>query len=292
MNTLQAEQKQIAFSTLNEQAQQESKAKWDNLPNLMRIAKEGTIKLVRDGKEVLVRRGRSEAKRRARRRIPSNELGRGYNGLPEPYLTYFKVAVRFAVKAMLQDREDLLDEIIIGLWQVGERKASKGEQFTEIAQIRIAEHIKDHYWYNHYSYYYGLDCQHCSKAERAKCRYDWEHTDKVFTDCRKAIRLESLNEPVTDEEGNVTEQGDLIADDNALDLNEWLDAKLWLISAPFRLKAIAIKKESGTELTLAERKYLAKLRKRYQLSFDQILTGGGNDNSQNGHYYSRAKRIC
>jgi hypothetical protein len=186
----------------------------------------------------------------------------GYDHLPEPYLTYYRIALRFAHKALLDEKEDLLHDIMIGLAKTGQMLATRGRQFTEIAQIRTAEHIKDHYWYQHYAYHNGLDCQHCSKAQRAKCRENW-----AYTDCHRAITLESINQPITDSEGNITELAELIADDGAIDLAEWLDARIFLIGAPIRLKALAIKRNKGEELTHAERQYLSKLRKRYQLSF-------------------------
>ena len=204
------------------------------------------------------------------RRKPKLELGDGYDQLSEPYLTYYTVAVRFARKALLDEREDLLHDILIGLVRTGQLKASRGEQFTEIAQIRTAEHIKDHYWYKHYSYYKGLDCQHCSKAQRAKCRYNWVHSDWGYCDCHRAVQLESLNQPITDSEGNVTELAELIADDKALDLEAWLDAKTFLIGAPIRLKAIAYKLSKGEALTATERKYLSRLRKKEQMTLESV----------------------
>jgi len=168
---------------------------------------------------------------------------------------------------LIDEREDLLHDIIIGLVRTGQTLAARGQQFTEIAQIRAAEHIKDHYWYKHYAYHNGLDCQHCSKAQRAKCRENWAYADWAYCDCQRAITLESINQPITDSEGNITEVAELIADDKAIDLAEWLDAKTFLIGAPIRLKTLAIKRHKGEELTGAERKYLTKLRKRYQQSF-------------------------
>jgi len=213
------------------------------------------------------------------RQLKSNESGNGrqahngnngYDHLPEPYLTYYKIALRFAHKALIDEREDLLHDIIIGLAKTGQVLAVRGQQFTEIAQIRTAEHIKDHYWYKHYSYHNGLDCQHCSKAQRARCRENWAYADWAYSDCHRAITLESINQPITDSEGNITELAELIADDKAIDLAEWLDAKTFLIGAPIRLKTLAMKKSRGEELTGAERKYLTKLRKRYQLSFLEL----------------------
>jgi len=206
-----------------------------------------------------------KSSRRHKRKQVSND-NNGYDQLTEPYLTYYNVATRFANKALLDDRLDLLHDIIEGLARVAEHKRLKGQDFTEPAMYRIAEHIKDHYWYEHYSYYKGLDCQHCSKAQRAKCRANWAHSDWAYCDCHKAITLESINQPITDSEGNITELAELIADDKALDLDEWLDAKTFLIGAPIRLKAVAMKRVNGEALTGAERFYLAKLRKRQQLS--------------------------
>ena len=200
------------------------------------------------------------------RRKQSTSAGNGYDGLPEPYLTYYRVGLRFAHKAMTGEKDDLLHSIIEGLAKVAQRKARQGEDFTEPAMYRTAEHVKDNYWYKHYAYTNGLDCRHCSKAQRARCRYNWGHSDWAYSDCHRAMHLESLNKPIVDSEGNTTELADLIADDKALDLAEWVDARTFLIGAPIRLKAIAMKRVKGEKLTGAERFYLAKLRKREQLS--------------------------
>ena len=203
---------------------------------------------------------------RSRRRKQANNGNNGYDRLPEPYLNYYRVAVRFAHKALTDDREDLLHSIIEGLAKVGLRKASKGEDFTEPAMHRTAEHIKDHYWYRHYAYTNGLDCRHCTKEQQAKCRWNWAHSDWQYCDCHRAIQLESINQPITDEEGNLTELADLIADDKALDLPEWVDARTFLIGAPIRLKAIAQKRVKGDKLTKAEQDYLYRLRKKHQMA--------------------------
>ena len=202
---------------------------------------------------------------RSRRRKQIETTNDGYDKLPEPYLTYYRVALPFARKALIDDRQDLLHDIIEGLIRIAQRK-----ELSEAAMYRIAEHIKDHYWYRHYSYTNGLDCSHCSKAQRAKCRTNWAHSSWAYYDCHKAIRLESINQPIVDSEGNITELAELIADDRALDLDEWLDARTFLIRAPIRLKVIARKRMRGEALRGAEYKYLAKIRKRYQLS----LVGG------------------
>ena len=201
---------------------------------------------------------------RSRRRKQVDNGNNGYDQLPEPYLTYYKVAMRFAHKALLDEREDLLHDILTGLARTGQLKASRGDEFTQIAQIRTAEHIKDHYWYRHYSYYNGLDCQHCSKVQRAKCRYNWGHSDWAFADCHRAVQLESLNQPIIDSEGNTTELAELIADDKALDLADWTNINTFIRGCPQRLIDIAEKIREGTPLASAEMKYLCKWRKRQQ----------------------------
>jgi hypothetical protein len=226
------------------------------------------------------RRFRPEAHRRHRKQADRHELGEGYGDLPTQegwiateqgfvlasldYSQLYKIAKQFAIKGKVQDQEDLLHDIIIGLAEIAKRRAGRGQDFTEQAMVRTAEHIKDLYWYKRYAYYNGLECRHCSKEQRAKCRWNWGHSDWAYCDCHRAIQLESLNQPVTDSEGNETELGNLLADDNALDLDDWLTAKLWLISAPIRLKSIAIKRSKGEALSGAEHKYLTKLRKREQ----------------------------
>jgi len=203
---------------------------------------------------------------RRRKRKQADNGGNGYDQLPEPYLTYYKIALRFAHKALIDDRQDLLHDIIEGLARIAECK----QDFSEAAMYRIAEHIKDHYWYRHYAYHNGLDCQHCSKEQRAKCRANWAYSDWAYCDCHRAITLESINQPITDSQGNTTELAELIADDKALDLEEWLDAKTFLIGAPIRLKTIAIKKHKGEALTEAELMYLSRLRKKQQKTLASV----------------------
>jgi len=170
----------------------------------------------------------------------------------------------------MDDRQDLLHDMIEGLARVGQRKIGKGEDFSEPAMTRTAEHIKDSYWYRHYAYNNGLDCRHCTAEQRAKCRWNWAHSDWQYCDCHRAIQLESLNAPAVDDDGYVTELGELIADDKALDLPEWVDARTFLIGTPIRLKAIARKRQKGDKLTSAEKMYLSRLRKRHQKTLDSV----------------------
>ena len=177
----------------------------------------------------------------------------------------YDVARQYAKKAKAQDSADLLHDTLLGLATIAQRKQGEGQDFTVPAMHRTAEHIKDHYWYRHYAYTNGLDCRHCTKEQRAKCRWNWAHSDWQYCDCHRAIQLESMNQPITDQEGNLTELADLIADDKALDLPEWVDARTFLIGAPIRLKAIAQKRVKGDKLTKAEQEYLRRVRKKRQM---------------------------
>lgn len=105
----------------------------------------------------------------------------------------------------------------------------------------------------------GLDCRWCGKAQRQKCKEDW-----LYSECPKAIKLESLNKPIIDGEGNTTELGELIADDRAIDLDAWLDARIFLLGFPKRLMEIADKLNNGHNLTPADSRYLYKFRRREQ----------------------------
>ena len=76
------------------------------------------------------------------------------------------------------------------------------------------------------------------------------------------MRIESLNKPITDSEGNLTELGDLIADNKAIDLDAWLDIRTFLLGCPQRLIDIAEKRRDGVPLNRKEKTYLDHYRER------------------------------
>ena len=198
----------------------------------------------------------------SRRRKPkqASTIGEGYDQLPEPHLTYYRIGLRFASKVLVDDQADLLHDIILHLDRVAERKRESGQSFSEAAMYRTAEHVKDHYWYAIRKRTSGLDCGHCSKAQRRKCKEEW-----LYGDCPKAIKLESLNKPIIDSEGNITELGELIADDKAIDLDAWLDARTFWLRAPHRLTGIAVKRRDGIPLEPSDKMYLQRFRQREQI---------------------------
>jgi len=206
------------------------------------------------------RRGSSRSiKSRRRKQKQSNGIGNDYDQLPEPHFTFYNVAKRFAYKVLVDDQEDLLHDIILHLDRVAQRKLEAGLSLSEAAMYRIASHVKDHYWYDLRKRTSGLDCQHCIKAQRHKCKEGW-----LYGDCPKLIKIESLNKPMLDSEGNMTELGELIADDKALDIPQWLEINEQLLHTSDRAVAIAGKIQDGEALTHAERTYLYKCRKQEQ----------------------------
>jgi len=196
------------------------------------------------------------SRRRRQRQVQSN--GNGYDQLPEPYLTFYNVASRHANRAMAQDREDLLHTIILTL-AVAERNNGH-KPFTIGAMHRIASRCVADYWFKHYEINNGLDCKHCSKEQRRKCK-----EGNLYSECPKAIKLEYLSKPILDGEGNLTELGELIADPESLDLNAWDRESLWQLGYKPRLVDIANKLKAGIPLDNGDRSYLKRFRKDEQI---------------------------
>jgi hypothetical protein len=183
--------------------------------------------------------------------------GNGYDQLEGVWLTYYKVASKFSHKAKAEDREDLLHDIILTLADVERNNGHK--PLTEPAMYRIASVTVVHYWRAQYKLTNGLDCGSCSKAQRKECK---EHD--LYSECPKAVRVEYLSKPIIDSNGNITELGELIADDKAIDLDAWLDADTFLRGCPQRLIAIAHKRVDGIPLDHKDREYLRRFRQREQ----------------------------
>ncbi len=87
-------------------------------------------------------------------------------------------------------------------------------------------------------------------AERVRSRY--------WRTYKKARRISSLNEMIPN---TTIELSETIADDKALDLDPWLDAKLRLEHLPPGIILVGKKLERGDPLTKNQRLYLSRLRK-------------------------------
>ena len=144
---------------------------------------------------------------------------------------YIAIADRFQHKAKWQDREDLSHTIIVSLADVQmSLDTNGGGQLSDVAMLRIASY---------------------------QCQKYWRQQKRLLT-------ILSLNTEIDDREGNTTEIIDTIADDKAIDLDDWLDARTWLLGYPKRLVVIACKRLKGIPLDGKDRKYLCKWLKRQQ----------------------------
>ena len=141
---------------------------------------------------------------------------------------YSQIADRFQHKAKRQDREDLRQEIILRLAQVASNNGH--ESFTEGAMVRVASYVVMSYW----------------------------------RDLMRKPTILSLNYEIEDGDGDRTELWQTIADDKAIDLEAWLDARTWLLGCPKRLVTIAYKSVKGEALNNGERSYLKRFRKNGQ----------------------------
>ncbi len=191
------------------------------------------------------------------------EGGNGYDKLEGEWLTYYKVASKYAHKAQAQNIEDLLHTIVANRADAGRNNGHKPDNASWM--YRIASFSVAQYWRTYYKLTNGLTCGNCSKAQRDKCKEDY-----LYTECPKAIKLDRLNKPIIDSEGHTTELGELIADDKALDLDAWVDARTFLLGFPQRLMVVAHKLDNGEVLTNADMIYLCRFRKREQM---KLLAG-------------------
>ena len=80
---------------------------------------------------------------------------------------------------------------------------------------------------------------------------------------RKPLMI-SLDTEIANGDGDTIKLMDTIADDKAIDLSAWLDARTWLLGCPIRLVQIARKINDGDTLGKTDRQYLWRYRKREQ----------------------------
>ena len=189
---------------------------------------------------------------------PYHQYGDGYDQLEGDYAVYYKVATKFCYKAQAQDRDDLLHTIILNLAVAGKSNGHKPDNPSWM--YRIASFTVAQYWQDYYKRVNGIDCGHCSNPQRKKCKRD----NLYGSQCPRAIKIESLSKPIVGDDGQISELGDLIADDKALDLADWTDINTFLRGCPQRLIDIAEKIREGKTLTDKEKNYLYHYRNRHQ----------------------------
>jgi len=185
--------------------------------------------------------------------------GDGYDQLDGDWLLYYKVSKRFVRRVKPDDRQDFLHDAMLAMAGVKAKYDQISKPLTEAGLMRVAAYEVSGYWRKQYRLTNGIDCGNCIKKQRAKCKQDW-----LYSECPKAIKLESLDKLVEDGNGDSTPLLELIADDNAIDLVARLDARLTLRSYPRRFVQIVYKEYAGYPLTENERAYLYRQRKKAQ----------------------------
>lgn len=180
-----------------------------------------------------------------------------YDQLDGDWALFYKVASKYVHKARYQDRGDLLHTIMLNLAVAGSNNGDKPDNLSWM--YRIASFTVAKYWRDYYYQKNGIDCGRCSNQQRKKCQ-----ADKLQSECPRAIKIESLNKPIVDEDGHISELGELIADDKAIDIEAWLDEATWRLGYPQRLVQIAFKRYSGYPLDENERRYFNREVKKLQ----------------------------
>ena len=176
---------------------------------------------------------------------------------------YIEIADKFQHKARYDDREDLRQEIIVRLAEADRNNGHKPDNLSWA--YRIASFTVYQYWRDYYNRFNGIDCGRCSNRQRKECK-----AKDLYSKCPRAVEVESLSKPVADKDGNLTELGYLLADDNAVDLEAWQDAKRWLLGCPRKLIRIGLKLYTGEPMTSKDYAYIERWRKKelknYQLA--------------------------
>jgi len=116
-----------------------------------------------------------------------------YNCLPEPWREWAKIARNFAYQVDSQDREDLMQDIIVELAKIAEKYRQMGKPLTKWGCIKAAEYRRLRFYHE---------------------KHRWKRVFSV-----------SLNSIIKDEHGYETEMMQTIPDGKQPDLDAWLDAK-------------------------------------------------------------------
>ena len=144
------------------------------------------------------------------------------------------VADTYKGKAKYQDRDDLKGDIVLRLAELANARA---EPLSKPTMLRIASYVVMEYWH----------------------------------DIKRQPTMVSLYQEVDDDYGDSLELWETIADDTAIDLDRWLDAKTWLAGCPQRLVAIAYKRVIGKPLDAKEKKYLSRWRQKGLAKAQKLL---------------------
>jgi hypothetical protein len=150
-----------------------------------------------------------------------------YEKLDGEWLMWYETAHCFEHKVPIQDRGDIRHNIILELVKA---RARDGKPIPIPRAYRIASLTVALYW---------------------------RQTSQKPT-------ILSLDTDIVNGDGDTTELIDTIADDRAIDLDAWMDARTWLLGCPIRLIQIASKRVNGIPILPRDQEYLRRFRKKEQ----------------------------
>ena len=150
-----------------------------------------------------------------------------YDQLQGEWRDWLEVACKYEHKVPAQDRYDIRHIIMI---ELAKARARDGEPIPTLRAYRIASLTVALYW----------------------------------RQLKRQPTMLSLNTEIDDGDGNTTELMETVADDKAIDLDAWLDARTWLLGCPKRLIDIAHKRLNGIPLNAKDKMYLQRFRQREQ----------------------------
>lgn len=185
----------------------------------------------------------------------------GYDRLEGEWAIYYKVTSYFTRHIRYEDREDWLHDTMLEMAKVKAKYELIGKPLTEAGLMRVASYQVTEYWERLRRFTTWLDCGNCSKEQRRRCR-----EEMLYSKCPKFRQLISLDKELDDGNGGRFTLAEFIADDKAVDLDAWVDARRILRGLPRRLVLTGYKLYAGIPLTDNERKYLYKFRKNQQKS--------------------------
>ena len=190
-----------------------------------------------------------------------------YEHLEGDWGLFYKVARYFIHKVKYEDREDFLHDLMLEMARVKAKYEAKGKPLTEAGLMRVASYELTDYWVKQRRLTTWLDCGNCSKEQRRKCR-----EELLYSECPKFHQLVSLNTEIDgDGDGHKTDLIEFIADDKAIDLDAWIDARRILRGLPRRLVQIGYKVYSGIPLTDKEKHYFSYHRQKELKKSQKVL---------------------
>ena len=157
-----------------------------------------------------------------------------YNQLDGEWRDWLEVAKRYEYKVLYQDRHDIRHDIILELYRA---RIRDGKPLPILRAYRIASLMVALYW-------------------------------------REALRkpsIFSLDTELDNGDGDTTELIDTVADDKAIDLEAWQEAKTFLLGCPMRLVQIAKKRRAGIPLNEVDRRYFNRQRQKEWARYQKTL---------------------